>query len=539
MLSSSKHEIIKHKIIYFYFGSTRKYEKEHLTELSKQLDDLLCLLKTSLCECDDTIEILIYISYFTLLFKLIVYTRDIYEGKGERELTYMMIDIWYRYFPILAKHILEIIPENYGSWKDLKYFCKYTKNEKYIDYCIELWNNQLQKDVNNKNISIVSKWIPREKSVFGWLFEKSAIDWYFRNYLTNNNANTNIKMNNIKKEYRFILSSLNRKLRTPQIKETERKWSEIKPEEISVTTKSKQYNTFMNINKDKNPDRIQCEYNFQKYFSEAKNIELWTRQFRILRLFSLKTPTKWAELNEQKFTSCASSMRNGVNKKSFHLGEYIKNPHKQNQKYWDEIKKDILHSKSRNHSEKYLLPIIDISVIHPDEYMNAIGIGCMISEISKIHNRIIVYDQQASWINLTGCDLETKIQKIKEKTVLKGKSNLLSAIELIKMAKPDKNLILIIIGDLIDTTKLFDSKESPKIIFWNIGSKIPKPLIMDNNIFISGTSSSIIKYLYENLEIITHDEMDSYSFIKNLVNQTRYLSVEDFFQQKIINENIY
>lgn len=166
--------------------------------------------------------------------------------------------------------------------------------------------------------------------------------------------------------------------------------------------------------------------------------------------------------------------------------------------------------------------------------MDAIGIGCMISEISKIHNRMIVYDQQASWINLTGCDLETKIQKIKEKTVLKGKSNLLSVIELIKKAKSNDDLILIIIGDFSNTTNTFNPKESPKIIFWNIGSKIPKPLIINNNIFISGTSSSIIKYLYENLELIIYNVMDSYSFINDIVNQTRYLSVEDFFQQKII-----
>ena len=31
-----------------------------------------------------------------------------------------------------------------------------------------------------------------------------------------------------------------------------------------------------------------------------------------LHLFSFKTPTKWAELSEQKCTGCAFSMRNGV-----------------------------------------------------------------------------------------------------------------------------------------------------------------------------------------------------------------------------------
>ena len=32
----------------------------------------------------------------------------------------------------------------------------------------------------------------------------------------------------------------------------------------------------------------------------------WTSEWNILHLFSFKTPTKWAELSEQKCTGCAS-----------------------------------------------------------------------------------------------------------------------------------------------------------------------------------------------------------------------------------------
>lgn len=495
-----KHNNIKNKIILFYFGLTRKHTKEDLESLSKILDDLLNMLKTSLCDCDDTLEIEVYISYFILLYKLIVYTRDIYEGKGERDLSYMMIDVWYKYFPILAKHMLEIIPENYGSWKDLKYFCKYTNHDTCIDYCIELWNNQLEKDVNdNGKISMVSKWIPREKNVFGWLFEQSATEWYSRMYL-----NLPINKNRIKKEYRYILSSINRKIDTPQIKESQGNWSEIIPEKTSITTRSKQYNTFINKTQNIKPDRIQCQSNFQSYFSQYYP--------------TLSTKSK-----------------------SFHLGEYIKNPHIQNQRYWNEIKKDILQTRSINNiTPIYLLPIINIAITNHEEYIDAIGIGCMISEISEIKNRVIVYDQNASWINLTGCDLETKIKKIKAITLFKGKSNICSAIQLIKDAKPEKNIIMVIISDFtIDKISELEMNKIGKVIFWNIGSKIPIFQIPRKNMVVSGTSSSIIKYVYKNIDIIHKDDFDPYFFINELTNQNRYIPVEVFFQNTIMNDNIY
>ena len=487
--------IIKNRIILFYFGLTRKRETEDIHAISDSLDELLNLLKLLLYECDDTIEIEIYVSYFILLYKLIAYTRDINDGKGEKDLAYIMIDIWYKHFPILAKNMLETIPEKYGSWKDLKYFCKYTKHEECIDYCIELWNNQLEKDLEkdqnqdpDQSISYVSKWIPREKSAFGWLFEKSALEWQTRRYSPFP-----------KKEYRHILSNLNRKINTPQIKETQGKWSEIIPQQTSVTTRSKQYHTFINTNRNENRERTQCQSNFEYYFTLPKSEE---------------------EEEEEIYSN-----------KSFHLGEYIKNPHFQNEKYWNEIKKDILQHTNRQ-SPIYLLPIINIS-LSIQIIEDAIGIGCMISEISAMKNRIIVYNQQASCLNLTGLDLKTKIMKIKERCIVEGKSNLLNAISFIQKTET-LNIIPVIISDFSTENNYVTPLLHSKMIYWNIGSKPPKPPKPQNqHIYVSGTSSSILKYIYQNIETI----IDSYSFINNLVNQPRYIKVEEFFQKRIMEED--
>lgn len=478
------HSTIKNKIIHFYFNLTRKKEQTDLEALSILLDEILILLKTSLYDCDDTIEIDMFLSYFILLYKLIAYTRDITEGKGERDLAYMMMDIWYKHFPILTNNMLETISNTYGSWKDLKYFCKYTKNEECINFCIELWNNQLEKDITDITSSNVCKWIPREKSAFGWLFEKSAEEWYNRVPLDSGKKH-------IKKDYRKLLSFLNKKIDTPQIKQTQQNWSGLKPENVSVTTLSKQYHTFM--------EKIECP---ETFFSKKS-----------------ENPMK--------------------NQKSFHLGEYIKNPHIQNQKYWNIIKNEILQKREKN-QKLNILPMINISV---DEYYDAVGIGCMLSEISAIKDRILVYDENASWIKISECDLPTKIKRIKAKTVIKNKTNILKAIQLIQNATPyssiDANLIIIIISDFTTEPPDLDKKineifttKNIKIIYWNIGSKISNIQIPENNLMVSGTSSSTIHYLHENIDNIP----DAYSLITTMINNDRYKKVEEYFQTKIMYE---
>ena len=63
---------------------------------------------------------------FLLLYKLIGQTRDIVYGKGEYDLSYAQIYIWWQFYPILSYFAFQTFVweytshHPYGSWKDIK-----------------------------------------------------------------------------------------------------------------------------------------------------------------------------------------------------------------------------------------------------------------------------------------------------------------------------------------------------------------------------------------------------------------------------------
>jgi hypothetical protein len=144
---------------------------------------------------------------------LIGYVRDIYFGHGERDLAYMMIYIWYKFYPVLAIyafHQFVIGDFPYGCWNDIKYFCKFISlisdkgiHDPLINIAISCANHQLLIDMNDSiQISNLSKWIPRENKI-EWLFEKLVVHW-FRNFdLLHNYSSLSYK----KKMYRQMIVS--------------------------------------------------------------------------------------------------------------------------------------------------------------------------------------------------------------------------------------------------------------------------------------------------------------------------------------------
>ena len=71
---------------------------------------------------------------FTMMYKLIAQTRDIVNGKGEQQLAYMQVFNFYNCgyealaFKAFEKMVFIDNSHPYGSWKDVKYMCKYIKN---------------------------------------------------------------------------------------------------------------------------------------------------------------------------------------------------------------------------------------------------------------------------------------------------------------------------------------------------------------------------------------------------------------------------
>ena len=119
---------IREKICQFAFQLNRTDENGVLN-LRTILRDMIINITTRLYVAN-VVEREVLSAYLSLLYKLIGHTRDIIDGKGEYTLTYMMIHTWYEFYPTLAFFALKCLVDlddpklhQYGSWKDLKYFC--------------------------------------------------------------------------------------------------------------------------------------------------------------------------------------------------------------------------------------------------------------------------------------------------------------------------------------------------------------------------------------------------------------------------------
>jgi hypothetical protein len=241
--------------------------------------DLECLLSTL---TPDQME-------FKMLYRLIAHTRDINNGLGERDMTYAMICVWYRYHPILAIKALRYIVTTVGigTWADIKYLCGYvTRTNDPNAYAITdsaiglmnyqlnadriAWNNalgnylQIKKATPNTLVprpsgrdvmSFAAKWAPRENSRFGWLFNRMVVQWF---HMFGGNAS--------EKSFRKMISMLNRELETVQIKQCAGKWADIGPETVSICTLLRNKKAFTRVHTE---DRALCASNFSEFYDSA------------------------------------------------------------------------------------------------------------------------------------------------------------------------------------------------------------------------------------------------------------------------------
>ena len=195
---------------------------------------------------------------------LIAYMRDIYLGRGEYYTSYMMLEMlldhgrWDLFDKVFARFLYIPDAHPYGSYKDIKYFCEYihedstiiNKRDIYHHIIRKFINPQLMKDKTSETPSLLAKWLPREKSKFGWFVKEIAWCCYNDNYDLASQA---------LKEYRKDITEINRRLDTTQIHMANRTWSEIK--EFRGTTLKLQNRAFMS---NKNEDRKICSINLSK-----------------------------------------------------------------------------------------------------------------------------------------------------------------------------------------------------------------------------------------------------------------------------------
>lgn len=236
-----------------------------------------------------------------MLRRLILHTRDIEAGKGEYSIGREFVKQWYRLFPaealkmikyyvtpikvISEKSIIETHP--YGSWKDIKFFWRVFGGTRcppeVMSHLINLVNTQLRQDLMSDNPSLAARWVSRENACkknalpFKPFYYALAEDYYKIYLETARTAESKLRaQRKCYTHYRqFVLSPLNKKLKTPQINQCAKNWSKINYEkDVTSITMQKQTKAFMNIKKNgatrsMDADRIQAAENFTSYIDNT------------------------------------------------------------------------------------------------------------------------------------------------------------------------------------------------------------------------------------------------------------------------------
>jgi len=538
---------IRERIIQLSFQLTRTRDESVIGKLSSQTDKILKDLASSYNTGSISREE--YVEYMSLMYRMIGQTRDIIDGKGEYTLSYMLLVVWYNNYPELAKfafrHFL-LSPEGttnfhpYGSWKDVKYLHKYTASP-IVTYGIELMLEQLKSDVMSDNPSLAAKWVPREKSQFRDLFNELAIS-YFDEYIktSSNFANRKRAIIKAKMDFRKIISSLNKKLDTVQIKQCGLNWSDIKPENQTSITMHKQKRAFLNLNKNGTQkyeltDRIECAEKFKEFTQKAVKGEVTVKGKRV----GLNDFTKEAIdlcIRGQQMSDEASLLN----------AQWIDN------------------SKQTNALGK-MIAMVDVSASMTGDPLNAaIALGIRVAENSLLGKRILTFSASPSWINLSGLDNFVDMVNEVNNADWGMNTNFSSALKMIldaiivnKLTTEDvEDMVLAIFSDMqMDQadpkfTSLMDLIEkqyadagcrlwgkpfkTPHILFWNLRSTSGFPTLSTNKncSMMSGFNPSLLNLFCEE-GLVSLQSCTPWSLFVESLNNGRYDILDKYIRETL------
>jgi len=508
---------IREKIFQFHFQLTRTNDLLYLEQIACEILHTLRLYYSYYTYKETTLY------YMSLFYKMIGYTRDIIDGKGEYTLTYMLIYVWNHYYPKLAIFALKTLfylDDNtpYGSWKDIKYFCHYLVKKKglainhpLISYAIMLMTIELRKDYitflskdiphHSKSYSLVSKWIPREKSnKFGWLFEELACQFFHTKTAENKKSELKYKI-----QYRKIITVLNEQINTIQIKMCNQRWYEIDFRQVTSISLLKQAYSFLNmtlngVEKYDIEDRRVCRENFKDYIRKINNSEIIRKREGTVGIGDLVK---------------AAIMLNNL--KDRHMPTPVNVWFEENVQTLSDLLTILWREQddpSYSNTFYKMIPIVDVSC--EESYYVAIGIGLKIIEKSFIGKRMMILGGIPKWVDLEdSVNLVDMIRKVQ--TIERGLNvDLYDALEKItdviiqsEMQREDiKNMKFVILSNWeLDIKKenketVYENIQSmfkqigcmPRILMWNLKSTtgFPSVSLFQNVTMISGYNPRLL-----------------------------------------------
>lgn len=529
---------IKENILYFFFQLVRDQD---MTDLENRLFQLLSEIKTKPHK---------YQEELIVLYKILCHTRDIRCGRGEMDLSYMQLYIWFCFDADLAYFALQqfIWGPKYGSWKDIKKICLFVKqktndeNHPLIEYACNIMIVQLKHDLlkihENESISLAGKWAPREKNrKYKWLYSKLATQMYPEFSKTAKNISSKqAALRKAKMFFRKDLSLLNKYLFTTENIMCNFSWSYIYPSLVPSNALYKYRLALQNKTKDNKirrntPDRHMCA-GYLQYYIENTSIKQST--------VPLATLVKGAQ---DCVTDIDSNIINSL---------------------WNAQKK--IH-----HFKQNLLAIVDLSSSmernNNAPLYTAIALGIRASELAvgAFHDRLFVFSACPTWIKfdakMTFVDKVNIILSASRGLNSNLKPVLETLIDAFCKTEGDKTTIkdldLCVFSDMqIDQfskrviytlseniKKIFIKngfKTLPRLILWNMRKTSGFPARSNDRhvVLLSGYTDKMFKLLMpaptvrKQLKKRHHSSYPSWSILQRCVNGPRY----NILHNKIISK---
>jgi hypothetical protein len=521
-----------------------------LRDINCELFELLLYLKSKV-RTDSS-----YMKYLELLFCMVSHTRDIAFGRGERDITYGMIYSWHRVFPILAVVLIKMLVQSsgpndltYGSWKDIARLCDYIKQETGKDdhnlilTSIEIANRQLHQDIvklrisGAASISNVSKWIPREKSKYGWLFDMFVKDFYPR-MMHNLGDDFEKRMKSFtwhKSKYRKMISELNAHNRITEIKQCQNNWSHIDffNEDVSQESFKKYWKAFMNQNSNlhclESLDRVECSQHALHYaqlkfsgllpyhnknnpaFFYGKNSGVPRSDFYSMSEFIKRA----VELVEKRKLADTLSLDHIINQYQTNLINAMWN------KFSERVKKNIGST----------IPILDVSLTmtNSDEFYSAIGYAYLISENSDIKNRMIAFSHNVEWISWDGNNFVDNIFTIMKHLPSSTSKRFDGVVTLLETARLSSgyaldNINFVLLSDFCEQVEMVYPLKN--IVYWNMSSGYVS-LLDYSRLVVSGSSLSSFCQLCN----ILSTNITQFDLIQKTLGHLRYARTREYFRK--------
>ncbi len=592
---------LQEKVMQFSFQLVRTSSETGLSVVAKDTREILNIIMSGIKTTDkSSSDYKMCIDMGVIMFKILAQTRDIICGKGEYMLFYVMLLEWakvdFRFFEYVIETLVYDTQDNtgntgntdvgnakptqhpLGSWKDMKYFLTYMKEQllgssncnvegnsqlysKFVNKIVNLINEQLRIDAlslekGGTSFSLVARWVPREKSKkFGWLYYYLATN-YSQHQIPSDSSHPSYEraVNRAFMIYRKVISAINKKLDTTQVKQCGGKWSEINFDNVTSITMHKQTNSFLNLNKngkttrcENDEDRNTCKDNYETYLRDvvAGSNKIKGKRVSVIDFVKSAIDCKTKSLPPDSSIITAlneqwksNSMQNG------NLGNFV-------------AMTDVSGSMTEDNSNP----------LH-----SAIGLSIRVAEKSVLGQRVMTFSERPTWIQLGTQDSDTFVKQVNK--VLTSSwgmtTNFYLAIDLIRECIEDnklprevaENLVLVVFSDmqmnnastsirdlsaratLFENIKVMFAKmgerlygepcKAPHIVFWNLRKTTGFPsLSTDQNVsMMSGFSPALLNVFCEK-GVEGLQQYTPWNTLQDSLNNKRYNGFDRVFKQVV------